>query len=141
MQSNASGPAWLRLLLGLYRMNIWWPSREQLPRWADWLGVAVMSFAAPMLAAFIHSISALHRGIRLYNAQVGGTYFQGGPGTFGGLGPWEIVGFLWGCAVLAVPTFLVVLWLRPHPFSRRIVWIGCAAFWTWFLFKCEYAVR
>src|SRR5215470_731246 len=49
----------------------------RLPPRADWLGLALMALSAPMIAGYIHSICVFHRGIRLYNAEIGGIFFNG----------------------------------------------------------------
>lgn len=120
-------------------MNVFWPARTQAPRWVDWLGAAFISFAGSLIAALIHSLSVYQRGIRLYQAEVGGAYFPHG-GT-GRPGLWENFSFLGNCAILAVPTILALLLLRKHPFYRRVVWIGCTVLWTWLFFKSEAAIH
>ncbi|MFO1475081.1 MAG: hypothetical protein U1F98_00345 [Verrucomicrobiota bacterium] len=110
--------------------------RQPLPAWADWILLALMSIAAPVVAGCIHSLCVLNRGIRLYNAEIGGGYFYGSALR----GQSVTVAFLYFigvCGLPAVPTFLALLPFRHKPELSRVVWIGIVASWTWFCFSTE----
>jgi hypothetical protein len=112
------------------------PFRVRLPAWADWFALVLMSLAAPAIAACIHSICVFHRGIRLYNAEIGGAYFHGSNGQPGLL---SILTFIGACGVPAIPTFLVLLPFRRRAFYRWLVWSAFIVLWTWLFFKSEIA--
>jgi hypothetical protein len=117
-----------------YRHPLW----IRLPAWSDWLSLVLMSFAAPLIAAFFHSAWVFHRGIRLYNAEIGGEYFRGND-------PVPVPSFstlLMGISILAIPaipTFLVLLPGRQRTFVRWTIWAGCVALWIYMCFQMEVA--
>lgn len=110
--------------------------------WSDLVGVAVMSVTAPWIAAYIHSACVFHRGFRLYNAEVGGTYFHGSmpPYPQPSLG-WVLLSWIGGCGVPAILTFLLLLPFRKRVVFRWLLWVWCIAIWTWVCFKVEYAIH
>lgn len=112
------------------------PFRVRLPAWADWFALILMSIAAPVIAACIHSIWVFHRGFRLYNAEIGGAYFHQNIGQTGLLGILFFIGF---CGIPAIPTFLILLPFRRRTFYRWIVWSAFIFLWTWLFFKMEIA--
>jgi hypothetical protein len=107
-------------------------------KWADWFALALMSLAAPAIAACIHSICVFHRGFRLYNAEIGGAYFHGSSGQ---PGLQSILTFIVACGVPAIPTFLILLPFRRRAFYRWIVWSLFIVLWTWLFFKSEIAFQ
>jgi len=105
--------------------------------WSDLIGVALMSIAAPWIAAYVHSAYVFQHGFRLYNAELGGSYFHGSTPPDPGVSTilmWFVV-----CAVPAMPTCLVLLAFRKRAVYRWVVWVCCIALWTWVCFKMEIA--
>ncbi len=96
------------------------PLQKRLPAWSDWLTLALMSLAAPWVAGYIHSVFVFQRGIRLYNAEVGGIYFGSMPQPQPSL--WSV--FLWigGCGLPAAITFALLLPFRKRVVYRWLVW-------------------
>lgn len=111
-----------------------------LPSWADWTTLALMSFAAPVVAGSIHSLCVFQRDFRLYNAEVGGDFFWNG-----GVGKESLVlvffVFICRSSVPALLTFAVLLPFRKRPQLCRGAWIVIVALRTWFLFSAEIATR
>jgi len=95
-----------------------------------------MSLAAPVIAACIHSIWVFHSGFRLYNAEFGGAHFHDNNGPTGLFGIIFSIGF---CAILAIPTLLILLPFRRRTFYRWLVWSAFVVLWTWLFFKMEIA--
>lgn len=114
------------------------PLQMRLPEWSDWLSLVFMSFAAPITAAFIHSAWVFHRGIRLYNAEIGGAYFHGA-GPVPPFNALSVLACVSGLAIPAIPTFLVLLSARKRASLRWIIWAGSVALWTFMFFKTEVA--
>lgn len=117
--------------------------QRQLPTWTDWFALALMSLAAPWMAAYVHSALVFERGTRLYNAEVGGIYCHGNSGS--GLS-WKptflyILFWIWGRCIPAIPTFVFLLLGRRHVVYRWPIWVCCIWFWTWFAFKMEVALK
>lgn len=124
-------------------MSFFQPFRFRLPVWADWLALVLMSFAAPLLAAWIHSFYVFEYGFRFYNAEIGGIYFRGSmpPYSQPGLSFTEAsLVVISGCSVPAVPTFLVLLLFRKRVLHRWLVWAGFVILWTGVLFQLEIAI-
>lgn len=114
--------------------------RQRLPAWADWIVLALMSVAAPVIAGCIHSLDVILRGFRLYNAEIGGAYFHNSG--------WEeqsiaitFLRFVSFCVIPAVPTFAVLLIFRKRPQLCRAVWVGIVALWIWFYFSMEVSIH
>src|SRR5262249_55884173 len=103
----------------------------------DVLGLALMSLGAPWIAAYIHSASVFHRGIRLYNAEVGGMFLHPKTTMHSSIG--TILMWIAVCAVPAAPTLLVLLAFRKRIVYRWLAWLCCIAVWTWVSFKMEIA--
>ncbi len=104
--------------------------------WPEVLSLGLMSIAAPWIAAYIHSACVFHRGIRLYNAEVGGRFFRDGAAQSGLA---AILMWIAACAVPAMPTLLVLLAFRKRAVYRWLAWFCCTALWTWVCFKTEIA--
>jgi len=122
-------------------MSFYQALRMRLSFWWGLFTLVLMSFAAPWLAAYIHSECVFRKGFRMYNAEVGGVYFRGGGAGFGGPSLWDIFTWIGACSVPGLLTLLVLLPLRKRALYRWSVW-GCAiALWTWVLFKSEIALR
>jgi hypothetical protein len=103
-----------------------------------------MSLAAPLIAACFHSLCVFERGIRLYNAEIGGIYFHGS------MPPYpqpnlslagSIFALIGACGVPAIPTFLVLLPFRKRALYRWHVWVSFIILWTWVLFQLEVAIH
>lgn len=116
------------------------PFQFRFPTWADWLGLAVMAIAAPMNAALIHSYCVYERGIRFYNAEIGGEYFHPS-GTVGPTGLLAFFNLMLGCGILGIPTFLALLPFRKRPLIRWLVWTGSIFLWTAMFFQMEITLR
>ena len=98
-----------------------------------------MSLAAPLIAAFIHSICVFERGIRLYNAEIGGIYFHNTPPN---LRLREYIFTIIGaCCAPALLTFLALLPFRKRILHRWLIWSGFIVLWTWVLFEMEIAIK
>lgn len=106
---------------------------------SDIFGVALMSIAAPWVAAYVHSAWVFHKGFRLYNAELGGAYFHGRPPPEPGIGT-ILLWFFW-CAIPAMPTCLVLLPFRRRALYRWLVWCCCVAVWTVMCFLSEVAIK
>jgi hypothetical protein len=115
-------------------MNLLHSLRERVSG-PDLLTLGLMSLAAPWIAAYIHSACVFHRGIRLYNAEIGGTFFR--DSTQSGWG--TILMWVGLCAIPAMPTLLLLLALRKRVALRWLAWFCCIALWTWMCFKMEVA--
>ena len=114
--------------------------RHPLPSWANWITLALMSYAAPVIAGCIHSLHVILGGFRLYNAEIGGIYFH--DTSLGGQSiAVSVLNFVGICAVPAALTFVVLLLFRKRPQLCRAVWIGIVLFWLWFCFRMEVALR
>ncbi len=105
--------------------------------WPDLLSLGLMSMAAPWIAAYIHSEYVFRRGIRLYNAEVGGIFFRGSTQSSAG----TVLMWIALCAVPALPTLLLLLAFRKRGVYRWLAWICAIALWTWVCFKMEIAYR
>jgi hypothetical protein len=114
-------------------------SQTRLPSWSEWLTVIFISLAAPWIAAFVHSADVYRRGLRLYNAQIGGFYFDS-MGMARQPDASEVVRWILVCSIPAIPTFLVLLPFRKRPMYLRAAWICLVVFWTWVYFKSEIAI-
>jgi hypothetical protein len=122
------------------------PFRVRLPAWADWPALALMSLAAPLIAAWIHSYCVFERGFRLYNAEIGGIFFRGVSGSMPpyqqpSIGFEDILTLISGCGIPAIITFLVLLPFRRRALYRWLVWAGCILLWTWVLFQIEISIH
>ncbi len=111
----------------------------RIPARGEWLGLVLMSFSASLIAACIHSLYVFDRGSRLYNAELGGFFFNDGMSGYTvpnlrGLLLWSSRG-----AVAAVLTFLVLLFFRKRAAYRWLAWISFVVFWTWVCFNTEIA--
>jgi hypothetical protein len=103
-----------------------------------------MSLAAPLIAVWIHSVCVFERGIRFYNAEIGGIYFHGSMppypqpniSLFG-----YVLALVGACGIPAIPTFLVLLVFRKRAFYRWLTWAGFIILWTWVLFQMEIAIH
>ena len=113
--------------------------KAPLPPRADWLGLVLMSLSAPWIAAFIHSACVFRRGIRLYNAEVGGIFFNGSMPPYPQPGLGSVLLWISGCAVPAALTFLFLVFLRRRAAYRWLAWVCFVALWTWACFKTEIA--
>ena len=127
-------------------MNFYHPFRVRLPSWSDWFGLVLMSIAAPLIAAWIHSLCVFERGFELYNAEIGGIYFHG---VSGSMPPYQqpvagwrdIVTMFSGCGVPAILTFLVLLPFRRRALYRWPVWAASIVLWIWLLFQMEITIH
>jgi hypothetical protein len=130
------------LTLATDTMSFYKPFRVRLPAWADWFTLALISLAAPLIAACIHSLYVFWRGIRLYNAEIGGIYFNGSmppyPQPSLSLAD-SILALIGVCVIPAIPTFLVLLAFRKRALYCWLVWAGFIVLWTWLLFQMEIA--
>ena len=126
-----------------HTMTFHQPFQMRLPAWADWLGLAFMSLAAPWIASYIHSWCVFHYTYRFYNADIGGIYFHGD------MPPYPPPSMRWwgifligigGCGVPAIFTFLGLLPFRKRASYRWIVWAGFIILWTWLFFKMDIAI-
>lgn len=77
----------------------------------DYLGLAVLSYAAPLIANLIYLVY--------------GVTYWGYPDRF------PILPILGLCGFVAVPTLLVLLPFRKRRLDRWIMWAICIGFWTW----------
>ena len=114
----------------------------RLPAWCGWPDLALMALAAPWIAGYIHSECVFARGIRLYNAEIGGIYFGGGsmaPYPPPGLG--TIALWISGVSIPAIPTFLLLLAFKKRALFLWLAWFFSVAFWTWACFKMEIALH
>ena len=103
------------------------PPPPQRLAWADWFALILLALAAPLIAACIQSVWVFSSDYRIYQALIGGAYFDAieEPGL-------AIIVFIIGsCLICGIPTFFVLLpfWWRALP--RWLVWIGAIAVWTW----------
>jgi hypothetical protein len=132
------------LALATDTMSFYKPFRVRLRAWADWFALALISFAAPLIAAYIHSLYVFERGFRLYNAEIGGIYFHGSmppyPPPVLSLVDY-ILALIGACGIPAIPTFLVLLAFRKRALYYWLVWAGFIALWTWLLFQMEIAIH
>ena len=122
------------------RINFYKLFLVRFPGWAEWFGLVLMAFAAPVIAAFIHSFCVYERGFGLYNAEIGGSYFHG----TGAVEPWSIrriFELLMLLGIAAIPTFLTLLPFRKRTLHLRIVWVGFVALWTGALFQTEIVIH
>ena len=107
----------------------------------DWFGLVLMAFSAPWISALVHSAWVFHRGTRLYNAEVGGVFFDPSQPPY----PQPTLGtaFLWisRCAAPAGLTLVVLLFFRKRTAYRWLAWGCLVALWTWACFKTETAYR
>src|SRR5579864_4501156 len=118
-------------------MNIVGPFRNPFPRWADWPSLAAEAYAAPVVAVLLHSLWVVLRGRRLYNAEIGGSYFfDGSSFTFS-----DFLVLFGDCTVAAIPVFVVLTFLRKRTVHRWLAWVTCMFLWAWFLFASEVAVK
>src|SRR4051812_10678435 len=91
------------------------------------VAVAMMSFATPLIAAFVHSYFVIQRGSRLYNAEIGLNNAA--------IGRLSEVPLLWlTFTVLAGITFAVVYPFGRTPLLRWSIWLCFIAVWTFLLF-------
>jgi len=101
----------------------------------------LMSLAAPVIAACIHSLWVFHSGTGCYNAEIGGTYFHGAykpvdePSLLG------ILAAIGACGVPAVPTFLVLLAFQKQRLYCRIIWVLFIVLWLLIFFNRENAIK
>lgn len=111
--------------------------RHRFPPHIDWFVLAFLGVAAPLIASAIHSLFIYHDGLRLYNAEIGGTYFRGGGSTG--------IRDLWvnacGCGTAFIPTFLVLVPVRCRRALFWLVWVSTIIFWTWVCFSMEVALK
>jgi hypothetical protein len=127
-------------------MNFNKPFQLRLPAWADWIALALMSIAAPLIATYIHSAWVFHSDYRLYNAEIGGIFFRGVSGSMPpfqepSIGLRDILTLISGCGIPAILTFLALLPFRRRTLYRWIIWTGFIALWTWLLFQMEIAIH
>ena len=116
-------------------MSYRWLFLERTEPRFRWSLQVLFALFAPILADCIHSYSVLHRGRRLYNAElyvlfVGGGDFEGG---------W--IGVVVMTLIQALLTFLVLWIVAKHPVRSLVVWICCVAVWTYLAFIGEVAVK
>src|SRR5258708_1962211 len=93
----------------------------------EFLGLALLSVAAPLVAAMIHSECVFHRGTQLYNAKIGGAYFFHVENP-GGETVYSLIRI---CVVSGILTFFALLPFRGNTLLRWLVWTTCIAIWTW----------
>ena len=113
----------------------------RLPASCGWVPLGLMSVAAPWIAAHIHSELVFQRGIRLYNAEIGGIYFQKGwPQP-----PQPNLATALLCAsgfgVPAIMTFVALLPFRKRAGVRWLFWFCAIAIWVWVDFRLEFAIH
>jgi len=104
----------------------------QPPRWADWIVTLLMSYAASVIAIYIHEFLVLHRGTRLYQLMIDDLYNPN-------ISIMEYLPRLFLIfSITALPSFLVLLFFRRkqvlHRWTALIIII---IFWINFL--CETA--
>lgn len=109
----------------------------QVPARGEWFGFVLMSISAWLIAACIHSLYVFDRGSRLYNAELGGFFFNDGMSGYtvpslGGVLLWCSQG-----AVAVVLTFCALPFFRKQAAYRWLAWICFIALWTWVCFKAE----
>jgi len=125
----------------IHRMKFTQLLQKQLPRRDNWIGLLLMAYAAAIVAAYIHSLLVFHRGTRLYQAEIGGFYFNSiellhNDSSF-------VKNYLWrfflGNGVIAFPSFLVLLlFRRTRVLYRWMVLIIIIAVWTCVFFPTAY---
>ena len=114
-----------------------WPAGRA--KWGEWFGLGLMAMAAPLVAAEIHSLWVFHQDFRLYNAEIGGSYFL----NMGGKVDWTRGVCLWvmGCGMPGFLMFCGLMPLRRSAWYRWLVWLGCVGLWTNVLFQMEFAIK
>ena len=94
----------------------------------------LVAFSAPILAHSFHSLVVMMRGFRLYNSELW-VLFVGDD-----FSDWRI-GILFSTLIEAVLTFVVLWFVKNSPEKQRVAWLCCFAFWTYFAFATEVAIK
>src|SRR4030095_9159906 len=123
------------------RMSLGHRFQVRLPSWSDWLTLALMSFAAPWIAACIYSAYVYRYDLRLYHAEDGGMYFHGSGAAALHPSFWSLPSWVVACAIPATPTFLVLLLFRRRALCRWTIWLCAIVLWTYLCFKMEVTYR
>jgi hypothetical protein len=101
--------------------------RFHTPRFIEFISIAALALAAPLIAITIHSECVFRRGIRLYQCEV--LQLARYPDNWVGVGlPFLI-------------TFLLLLGVRSRSSLRWAFWICAVVVWTCLSFKAEVAIR
>jgi hypothetical protein len=110
-------------------MNFRYLSQARCPSWMDFLTLGLMSLAAPLIAALIHSAFVFYSGIRFYKAEI---WRLSEHTDF-----WSILAWVGGLSVPGLITFLILLPFRKDTLLHWILWICCIILWTGALFITE----
>jgi hypothetical protein len=95
-------------------VNIPLPFQSKFQAWTEWFGLALMSWAAPVVAFLICQFRFCFR--MDYDISVSRFFYA--------------ISF---CAIPAIPTFLALLPFRRRTLSRWMSWIVCTVGWTFIL--------
>jgi hypothetical protein len=108
-------------------------SEKKSPPWWNLIVLALMSLAAPCIAAFIHSACVFYSGIRFYNAELWRLSDQ--PGF------WNVLARIGSYGGPGCVTFFILLPFRKHRLVSWIIWACCVILWLGVFFEMEIAIH